>query len=224
MAADYDGGVPLGRSGPARLFASLLLGIAILAAQNFTAPAGNRPTLRRPGPSILPGGRLIAPLGQEYVTGPGAFGLQLSPSGRSLVTANSGPPRHSLTVMDRDRDGHWRVRQVVASSMGGPNQSDAGEWRGVSMGLAFSGEHSIFAAEGNSGRINLFDSNGIALGAPRRAIDLNQNEFRDSYSGDLAFDPERGILYAADQANFRVAVIDARSRLVLASVRVGRLP
>ena len=216
--------MPFGRSRPILLFAIFLIGSAVLAEQNFTAPAGNRPALRRPGPSILPGGRVIAPLGEEYVTGPGAFGLQLSPSGKTLVTANGGPGRYSLTVMERDRDSHWEVRQVVAHPLEAKDQSDAAEWHGVSMGVAFSGEHSIFAAEGNSGRIGLFDPGAIDTGTPRRVIDLNQGEYRDSYSGDLAFDPERGILYAADQANFRVAVVDVRSRQVLHSVRVGRLP
>src|SRR5207237_2325805 len=44
------------------------------------------------------------------------------------------------------------------------------------------------------------------------------------YSGDLALDAERNILYVVDQANFRVAVVDVRSRQVTASLRVGRLP
>ena len=88
------------------------------------------------------------------------------------------------------------------------------------MGLALSGEHAVFASEGNSGRISLFDWSSHR----RRAIDLNQGGFDDSYTGDLALDAERNVLYAVDQANFRVAVIDARSRQVLASVRVGRLP
>ena len=202
----------------------LLLGSSALAGQSLSAPAGNRPALRRPGPSILPGGRVIAPFGQEYPTGPGAFGLALSPSGKRLVTANGGPVRYSITVMDRDRDGRWLARQLSARAAAVLDPSDAGDWHGVSMGAAFSGEHSIFIAEGNSGRIDVIDPDEGSFAARRHVIDLNQSGFHDSYSGDLAFDPERSILYAADQANFRIAVVDVRSRLVLASVRVGRLP
>jgi len=44
--------------------------------------------LRRSGPSILPGGRIIAPLGEEYATGPGAFGIAVTASGRTVVTAD----------------------------------------------------------------------------------------------------------------------------------------
>ena len=86
------------------------------------------------------------------------------------------------------------------------------------MGLAFSGEHGLWASEGNSGRVDWFDFGNDR----RRAIDLNQGGFDNSYTGDLALDSQRGVLYVVDQANFRMAVIDARSRQVTASVRVGR--
>ena len=92
------------------------------------------------------------------------------------------------------------------------------------MGIAFVNEHSAWVSEGNSGKIALFDWNGPAPNGRRRAIDLNQKGFDDSYTGDLALDAERGILYVVDQANFRIAVIDTRSRQVVASVKVGRLP
>jgi YVTN family beta-propeller protein len=92
------------------------------------------------------------------------------------------------------------------------------------MGIAFVNEHSAWVSEGNSGKIALFDWNGSAPNGRRRSIDLNQKGFDDSYTGDLALDSERGMLYVVDQANFRVAVIDTRLRQVVASVKVGRLP
>jgi len=191
-----------------------------LFSQSYTAPAGIRQAVRRPGASILPGGRIIAPFGREYVTGPGAFALALSPSGRSVVTGNSGPWRYSLTIADRDKTGHWEPRQIAARSLGWLDEFGASDWTGVSLGVAFSGEHAIYVSEGNTGCIALFDSSDQR----RRTIDINQGGFSDSYTGDLAFDSARGILYAADQANFRIAAIDVKSRHVVASVRVGRLP
>ncbi len=175
---------------------------------------------RQAGSSILPGGRVVAPLGDQFVTGAGAFGLAFSPSGRAVATSNGGPGRNSLTVLERDKSGHWEVRQLLARSPEIEDETGETEWRGVFMGLAFSGEHAVYASEGNSGRVSLLDW----VSERRRVIDLNQNGFDDSYSGDLAFDSERGILYVADQANFRVAVVDVRSRRVIASVRAGRLP
>jgi len=68
--------------------------------------------------------------------------------------------------------------------------------------------------------VSLFDSTAER----RRVFDLNQAGFTDSFTGDLALDAARGILYVADQANFRIAAIDLRSHQVVGSVRVGRLP
>ncbi|MBZ5617436.1 MAG: bifunctional YncE family protein/alkaline phosphatase family protein [Acidobacteriia bacterium] len=199
---------------------TLLTLSTILTAQTYSAPAGIRPALRRSGASILPGGRIIAPLGDQYVTGPGAFGLAVSSSGKTAVTSNGGPGRNSLTVLDRDKNGRWQARQLMARSLDMLDEFEDADWRSVFMGLAFSSEHAVFASEGNSGKISLFDWNADR----RRVIDLNQGGFDDSYTGDLALDAERGILYAVDQANFRVAVIETKSRQILTSVKVGRLP
>src|SRR6476646_3265149 len=97
------------------MVALLLLIPVLLAAAEYSAPAGTRPALRRPGAaSILPGGRIIAPLGIQYVTGPGPFGLAISPRGRTLVSANSGPERFSLTILEREKGKRRLVRHLVA--------------------------------------------------------------------------------------------------------------
>ena len=89
------------------------------------------------------------------------------------------------------------------------------------MGLAFDGESRIWASEGESGRVRLID---LATGKKVRGFDLNQNGFKDSYSGDLVFDRDRGLLLVVDQANFRLAVVNARDGRVVSSIRTGRLP
>jgi YVTN family beta-propeller protein len=196
---------------------ALLTFPALLAAQDHRAPAGSRPANRKPNASILPGGRIIAPTGARFATGPGAFGLAVSASGKAFATANGGPGVNSITVLERDKNGRWQLRQLNAR---GSDDDVEGDWRGVSLGLAFSGERAVFASEGNTGRIILLDW----AADRRRTIELNRGSFKDSYSGDLAFDASAGLLYAADQANFRVAVIETRSRQAIASVPVGRLP
>jgi YVTN family beta-propeller protein len=203
-----------------RICCTAVIVAQLASAQSYSAPAGTRPAARHTGASILPGGRIVSPFGREYPTGPGAFGLALSASGRLLVTANTGPGRNSLTLMERQKAGDWEVRQIVPRPKEEQEKPEPDDWRGVFMGLAFAGERGFYASEGNSGRISYFD----ASGERRRSIDLNQAGVEDSYSGDLAIDAERNILYAVDQANFRVAVIDLRTRQVTASVPVGRLP
>ncbi|HEX8985339.1 MAG TPA: hypothetical protein VF767_07905, partial [Bryobacteraceae bacterium] len=55
----------------------LLLALALsTVAADYRAPAGKRYAVRRPGAeSILPGGRIITPLGAQHPTGSGPFGL-----------------------------------------------------------------------------------------------------------------------------------------------------
>lgn len=199
----------------------LLVFLAAAAhAADYAAPAGTRPAMRRPGAeSILPGGRIIAPLGRQYSTGPGPFGLAVSPNGKIVVSANGGPNRYSLTFLER-RGAYWQVRHSV-TPWEDVREGDEDDWRSVFMGLAFDGDRSLFASEGNSGRVRLIDPNS---GRVRQLYDLNQDGFRDSYSGDLALDRKRGVLYVLDQANFRLAAIDIRKNRMLASVRTGRLP
>ena len=50
--------------------------------------------------AVLPGGRQITPIGDEYQTGPGTFGLALSPDGSRVATADGGPNYFSVTLFN----------------------------------------------------------------------------------------------------------------------------
>jgi DNA-binding beta-propeller fold protein YncE len=167
---------------------------------------------------VLPGGRSITPFGDEYLTGPGPFGLVLN--SQFAITADGGPNRYSLTVFDNRTS---LTRHIDTTRKKDPPiaEEDDTDWHSVFMGLAFDGENVVYASEGESGRIRRVN---LQTGDSERWISLNQGGFRDSYTGDLAFDPARGLLFVVDQANFRLAVIDARRRKVLGSIRTGRLP
>jgi YVTN family beta-propeller protein len=194
---------------------------------HFGSPAGPRPATLRGTAAILPGGRIIAPRGIQLAAGPGTFGLAVSSSGR-VLTANLGPERLSLTVMEKEKRGTWLIHNLVTArpdrSSGNrqtKSEKDDDEWKSVFMGAAFSGEKSAWVAEGNSGRIRLLD---LATGNRRRSIDLNTGGFTDSFTGDLIFDDARGLIYVTDQANFRVVIVDARKFSILGTIKTGRLP
>jgi YVTN family beta-propeller protein len=127
--------------------------------------------------------------------------------------------------LNREPGGRWTSQQIAASAAKSKEKDTvdefgASDWRGVFMGLALVNDHTVWASEGNSGRVSQFD-----WGADRRrVVDLNQGGFHDSYTADLAWDADRGMLYVVDQANFRVAAIDTKTHRVVASVKVGRLP
>ena len=193
-------------------------------AREFRPPAGARPAARRPGAeSVLPGGRMVDPLGRSFQTGPGAFGIAVSPDGKLAVTANGGPDRFSLTVLDMTSD-TWQVLQLRAK-LRPEDKSESGrdddDWRSVFMGLAFETDRHLFASEGNSGRVR-----EVALPSGRllNLLQLNQGPWHDSFSGDLAYDPARRLLYVVDQANFRVAIFNTRTQKLVSSVITGRLP
>ena len=185
---------------------------ACAAAADYRPPAGTRTAARRPGAeSVLPGGRMIAPLGRQFTTGPGAFGLAVSPDAKLAVTANAGGGRYSLSILDMTAE-PWHVKNLAALKRDEKAASEEEDWRSVFMGLAFSEDRRLFVSEGNSGRVRDIT---VPSGKVHSLYHLNQGQWRDSYSGDLAYDAAKQVLYVVDQTNFRVAVFDAKSRKLL---------
>src|ERR1700730_9479432 len=143
-------------------------------AADYSAPAGTRPAIRRPGaPSIVPGGRVIAPTGRQYITGPGPFGLGISADGKTVVSVNSGPERFSLTVLEQDKKGQVTTRHFVAAKPRDEkeeaDETDAEQWRSGFMGVGLSGNRAAYVSEGNSGRVRLID---LSTGSRRQLYHL----------------------------------------------------
>ena len=192
-----------------------------LLGQSWRPPAGTRPALRRPGAeSILPGGRMIAPLGRQFSTGPGPWGLAISPNGKTVVTSDSGPNKYSLSVLLSEKEG-WRGVTHTAIKRGEKEKEADDDFYSVFMGLTFDDDKELFASEGNSGNVRMLNAQN---GHTKHVFKLNANNYRDSYSGDVVYDRPRGVLYVVDQANFRVVALDVKKRRILSSTRVGRLP
>jgi len=199
-----------------------VLAAHLAIAADYSAPAGLRPVGGSDAETVLPGGRIVRPLGRQFTTGPGPFGLAISPNGNLVVSANGGPDRYSLTTLLKQNNA-WSVRQLVAppKPKDGAREAEGDDWHSVFMGLAFSSDEELFVSEGDNGRVRAINS---PSGAKKYTLSLDQGGFSDSYSGDLAFDRARGILYVVDQANFRLAAFDIKRRRLIASLRLGRLP
>jgi YVTN family beta-propeller protein len=191
-------------------------------ADDFHAPAGERYALSAASGSILPGGRLLKPYGVQIETGPGPSGLALSPGG-TIATADTGNERFGITIIDppAGKNG-WRARHIWARTphSTAPEIADP-EWKGVTAGIAFDTEKSIWISEGDSGRIRQID---IATGDHRKVVSLNSTEWNNSFTSDLAYDSVHHLLYVADRSNARIAVVDARTGRVLSSVRLEGMP
>ncbi len=201
----------------AAAFAALLA-----SAAEFLPPGGERYSIIAAAGSILPGGRILRPLGAEIETGPGAFNIAIGPRG-AVSISDIGYERLGITAIQPPRKGSaWTVNQIWARTPNGtaPEIADP-SWRGVTRGIAFDSPKSVWVSEGASGKVRLID---IDSGDPRKTISLNGGEWSNSFTEDLAFDSARHLLYVIDRANLRVAVVDAKSGHVLASVRMGGQP
>ena len=124
---------------------------------------------------------------------------------RIVVTSNGGPGANSLTVLDHDRSGHWSVQQTGGAV---PHEGHGGLRFRLARPVDGAGVRRTTTRYGPRKAIPGVSVCSIGSAARRRSIDFNQGDFKDSYTGDLALDAERGMLYVVDQANFRVAVVD----------------
>jgi YVTN family beta-propeller protein len=189
-------------------------------AEDFHPPAGQNYAVVGASGTVLPGGRLLRPYGVQIETGPGPFGLAVSPRG-TVATADIGYERFGITVIDPVGKNpalikDWRERHIWARTPG----STAAElaepgWKQVTSGIVFDSEKSIWISEGESGRIRQID---LTTGDRRKMVSLN------GFTGDLAYDGTRHLLYVVDQSNSRIAILDERTGHLLASAPVEKTP
>ncbi|MCC6265580.1 MAG: hypothetical protein IT169_18560 [Bryobacterales bacterium] len=206
---------------PAPAFFAVFLALTLpCAAQDYTAPAGDRAAAKRLGAeSILPGGRLLTPLGRQHVTGLLPLAIAISPNGKRIATADGEKDRHLATVFHRAGPSLRREHFEASSSVNLSEQPAGG--RDDFRGIVFDGNNRIYVSEGRSGRILLLNAgNGELI----RTYGLNQGDRRESDSAGLALDVKRKRLYVVDRMNHRMAVVDTGSGRVTHSVPVGHLP
>ena len=181
------------------------------------APSGVRYAELNPqGASILPNGRLITPVGRLVRVAPHPYGLTLSPDGRWLVAACSKGPW--LSVLDLS------AAEPELHSIGKDNKS--GVLDAVFMGLAVDPASStVYVAGGGDWSLMAFDlvsrQQVFRLSCVHEA---DGERFDNGYLGDLKLSPDGQTIYAVDQSNFRVLIIDVAERRVLRSIPVGRYP
>lgn len=173
------------------------------------------------GKSILPNGRIVEPSGRTFRTAPHPYGLTLSPDGNIAVTANSGTNPLSITI----------IRNVLAESPDiqqvppGPATED-GIIASVFMGLAISPDNEkIYVSGGQENKIYIFSSkNGEKLDSINCSFKDENFDYSHGYIGDLTITKDGARIYAVDQINFRVVVLDAVKNKLVHSIPVGRYP
>jgi len=207
------------------IFASFVALSAALGA-DFRPPGGERYADASTIPSavgpvvVLPGGRLIKPLGTQIETGPGPFGLAVSSRGK-VATADTGAERFGITVIEPPlKKNPWMVDHIWARTPHSTAPEIAPpDWRGVTAGIVFDGEKSVWITEGESGKIRQLQ---LSSGDHGKILSLNDGGFSHSFTIDLAYDNARHILYVLDQTNSRVALVDEKAGRVVSSVRLEK--
>jgi len=200
----------------------------LAAAGDLRPPAGNRYAGASAIPSsagpvfVLPGGRLLKPLGVQIETGPGTSGLAVSPRGL-VATADAGPERFGVSIITPpSKKTPWEVGHIWART---PHSRAAEiappDWRGVTAGIVFDSEKSLWITEGDSGKIRQLE---LASGDHGRIVNLNSGSWTGSFTSDLAYDSGRRLLIVIDQANARLVVIDQKNSRIMSSTRLGEHP
>ena len=175
----------------------------------------------REGQTIIPNGRMITPRGRQVEVAPHPYGLVLSPDGSVAVTANCGVQPFSVSLITDVQSENPSVRQIPKGF-----DTDEGVLASVYMGLSVSPDNStLYVGGGQEGKVVIFD-----LAGDTRVFEIKANGpvagrcYEDSYIGDLALSGDGRLLYALDQANFRLLIASTEERRILSSVPVGRYP
>ncbi len=166
----------------------------------------------------LPNGRSITPAGGWIQLAPFPFALAVRPDGKQIVAPSVGWP-FSLNIIDNPQDAEPGVHRIPASDENDPNVQ-------VHMGVAYSPDGSfLYDPTGDSGAIDIYASSDwhhvarIPLDG-----DIAGKTWKESFASAVALSLDGKILYALDQGNWRVVVIDLVANRPIASTPTGSNP
>jgi YVTN family beta-propeller protein len=167
---------------------------------------------------VLPNGRTIAPAGKWIPLAPFPFALAVRPDGQQIVAPSIGWP-FSLNIIDTPEAASPGVQRIPKSHESDPNVQ-------VHMGVAYSSDGSLlYDPTGDSGAVDVYSSSDWHHVA-RILLDATTGgkNWKESFAAAVVLSPDGKTLYALDQGNWRVAVIDLAVNRVIASAPTGSNP
>ena len=168
------------------------------------------------GRTILSNGRFLTPVGVHWPVPRDPYGLAMSRDGLRLFVASDGAGR----IVEE-----WQgpAPRFLELRLPAPAQRKA---RANTGGADFSPDgRLLYWSGGESGTVMVFDALTRELlgDVPLNGwVDGRWHE--DSYVVDVQVSADGRWVYCADVANFRLVILDAAARRVVASVPVGRYP
>ena len=171
--------------------------------------------------AILPNGRQIRPAGIWIPLAPYPFAIALKPDGSQAAIPSIGFP-FALNVIDHP-DGDTPSERRM------PNREDNDPAIETHAGLAYSKDGQIlYVATGNSGKIALYATSDwhqlTQISLDQKA---GETEFAHSFAATVVLSADGRTLYALDQANWRVAILDVSDPAavkIIASIPTGVFP
>ena len=168
--------------------------------------------------AVLPNGREIHPAGNWISVAPYPFAMAIRPDGVQIAVPSIGFP-FALNVIDDPAGVHPTVRKMPA----GENNDPAIE---VHAGLAYSPDGAmLYEATGDSGKIRVYRTSDWQ---PAGEVSLDGTvagkDFAGSFAATLTVSADGKTLYALDQGNWRIVVLDAAKLERMASVATGAYP
>jgi len=170
--------------------------------------------------AVLPNGRQIRPVGNWIEVAPYPFAIAVKPDGTEAAVPSIGFP-FALNVISQPDASNATVRRLP----GGDKRENDPSIE-VHAGLAYSSDgKTLYVATGNSGKIALYNT---ADWSQQGEIPLDgqvgRTDFSASFAASVIVSADGHTLYALDQGNWRIVIIDATEKKVIASIPTGRYP
>lgn len=180
--------------------------------------------------AVLPNGREIHPAGNWIPLAPYPFALALTADGNEIAVPSIGFP-FALNLIENPASSNPGVQRLPASDLPAPRKKHSDEVE-VHAGLAYSPDGStLWVATGDSGKIRAYKTRtadgSVQLSAefeiPLDGPTAGEN-YSESFAATLLVSRDGRTLYALDQGNWRVVMIDVATRQRIASIATGRYP
>ncbi len=208
------------------LLAAFVLCPVLLSANGLAAAENNVQ-------SVLPNGRSIHPAGNWIPLAPYPFALAVRSDGEQVAIPSIGFP-FALNVISAPSSADPAVRQLPAESSilrrkgtgDAKVETENDPAIEVHAGLAYSPDGSLlYVATGDSGKIRTYrTSDWHAVSEVSLDGELAGKTWRGSFAATLTVSADGKTLYALDQGNWRIVIVDAATMQRIASVPTGRYP
>jgi YVTN family beta-propeller protein len=173
--------------------------------------------------AVLPNGREIHPAGNWIALAPYPFALAVRPDGGQIAVPSIGFP-FALNVID----GPASAQPIVKRMPAGAEKDPAIE---VHAGLAYSTDGTVlYVATGDSGKIRGYHTSDwtkageVPLDGSITGTNGNTVVEQGSFAATLTVSKDGKTLYALDQGNWRIVVLDAATLKPIAEVPTGNYP